>query len=233
MHASKKWYLFFVGITIVLFCVYLLCHHANRYPCISFVNGTYHDFGTIDEGQTIKYEFSLKNIGRSDLIVKDIKSSCGCTGAKISKKIVAPSEIAKVVVTYKGRSTPNRETVPIWIISNDPEKSVSQLTLAGTVRMKVFWYPKSLSFFSETPHTTQIKDIQLITENLENLSIRKIQSSCEYIRTKYEKNTKGFNCEITLIPGKIKGNITESIIIECLVNNEVIKVNIPIYLMIH
>ena len=38
-----------------------------------------HDFGRILEGETVSYSFNFKNSGKSDLIIAEVSTSCGCT----------------------------------------------------------------------------------------------------------------------------------------------------------
>jgi hypothetical protein len=38
-----------------------------------------HDFGTVTEGQKVKYVYKLKNTGQAPLIIQNAAPSCGCT----------------------------------------------------------------------------------------------------------------------------------------------------------
>ncbi len=49
-----------------------------------------HDFGTIVQGEKIAWVFNYENIGKSDFIISRVKSSCGCTIPKWSKKPLSP-----------------------------------------------------------------------------------------------------------------------------------------------
>ena len=40
---------------------------------------TVHDFGTINEGETVQTTFTFTNTGQTDLIIVDARGSCGCT----------------------------------------------------------------------------------------------------------------------------------------------------------
>ena len=42
-------------------------------------NKTVHDFGTINEGETVETTFTFTNTGKPDLIIVDARASCeGC-----------------------------------------------------------------------------------------------------------------------------------------------------------
>ena len=37
------------------------------------------DFGTINQGDIVKHDFVITNEGENDLILKEVKPTCGCT----------------------------------------------------------------------------------------------------------------------------------------------------------
>ncbi|MFY7936575.1 MAG: DUF1573 domain-containing protein, partial [Flavobacterium sp.] len=37
-----------------------------------------HEFGTIEQGKPVSYEFTFTNITNKDVTLKDVKASCGC-----------------------------------------------------------------------------------------------------------------------------------------------------------
>ena len=46
-------------------------------PIIKFEEAD-HDFGRILEGESVSYEFSFTNTGKSDLLLAEVSTSCGC-----------------------------------------------------------------------------------------------------------------------------------------------------------
>lgn len=58
------------------------------------------DYGTIDYDSDGSRTFTFTNRGRSPIIIADIKSSCGCTVPKYSKKPVMPGETSTIEVKY-------------------------------------------------------------------------------------------------------------------------------------
>lgn len=59
-----------------------------------------HNFGTAKIGDTIKYEFKLKNVSDNLLKINQIGTSCSCTGAIISDSIVKKNNFAIISITY-------------------------------------------------------------------------------------------------------------------------------------
>ncbi|HSH52487.1 MAG TPA: DUF1573 domain-containing protein, partial [Bacteroidales bacterium] len=50
----------------------------------------YHNFGNLIQGEKASYAFTFKNIGSSNLVIKDAYSTCGCTVAKYTENAVLP-----------------------------------------------------------------------------------------------------------------------------------------------
>ena len=62
---------------------------------------TSHDFGTIQEGETVQTTFTFTNTGQSDLIIVDARGSCGCTVPNYPKNTpIAPGASGDIVVSF-------------------------------------------------------------------------------------------------------------------------------------
>ncbi len=100
---------------------------------ISITNKIF-NFGEIKEGENKSYKFKVKNIGKSDLIIKKIKSSCGCTIAKLNSKTIKAGESGVINVTFKSKGKEGKQHKMITVISNDPTKQSLILRVKGTVK---------------------------------------------------------------------------------------------------
>lgn len=83
---------------------------------------TNHDFGKVEKGVLLSYDYKFTNEGEDTLIIKNVRASCGCTGATIGeKKHFATSEEGEIKVTFNtsGRSGVQSKTVSVQ--SNDPQ----------------------------------------------------------------------------------------------------------------
>lgn len=49
------------------------------------------DFGKIKQGDIVKHYFVFSNTGDLDLVLKDVRTSCGCTAANVADKKISPS----------------------------------------------------------------------------------------------------------------------------------------------
>ncbi len=68
-------------------------------PKFKFVT-TEHDFGNVLEGVKVAYKFKFTNVGGSDLIINQVKTSCGCTVSRFPKTPIKPGESNFIELTF-------------------------------------------------------------------------------------------------------------------------------------
>ncbi len=117
-------------------------------PVFTLISDKTYDFGTIKQGETIEHTFKFKNTGKSDLIIRKIKSSCGCTAASVGSKVIKPGEEGSIKAVFNSRGKRGQQHKSITITTNIPEvagkpaKSQIVLLLKGVVEVPVKNNPK-------------------------------------------------------------------------------------------
>lgn len=91
------------------------------------------DFGDMVQGEKKEHTFSLTNNGKSDLIIRNVRSSCGCTAVAPSKNVIAPGETAPIKVTFDSRGKRGRQSKSITVITNDPKNPTATLRISSNV----------------------------------------------------------------------------------------------------
>ncbi len=93
-----------------------------------------YNFGECAKGSEIKHDFTLTNIGKSDLVFHFIKTSCGCTTGKLEKDTLAPGESTKIKAIFNTGGKRGGQAKDIYLIVNDPEQPKITLRIVGTVK---------------------------------------------------------------------------------------------------
>lgn len=101
-------------------------------PKIEFESKTF-DFGTISQGETATHLYKFKNTGKSDLVIRKTKASCGCTVANPDDKIIAPGASSQFNVKFNSRGKKGKQNKTITVITNDPETPSIILKITGNV----------------------------------------------------------------------------------------------------
>ncbi len=107
---------------VLLMAIFPLIHAQNgNSPVIRFDVDTA-DFGVVQEGDTIIYDFYFTNIGTSDLVIKQAWPACGCTHPTYTKEPVKPGARGVIHVEFHSAGFGGKEVVKeVIILSNAPE----------------------------------------------------------------------------------------------------------------
>lgn len=78
------------------------------------------DAGEVLEGQTVEHRFTIKNEGKSELIIESVKASCGCTAVEPTEKVLKPGQSTTIIARFdsRGRTGPQHKTITVE--TNDP-----------------------------------------------------------------------------------------------------------------
>ena len=94
------------------------------------------DLGTVDEGVKSKATFTIKNVGNADLIIYDVRPTCGCTIANLSSKIIAPGKTATLQAFYNSQNAGGLIRKYINVTTNDVKTGNISLILTANVKAK-------------------------------------------------------------------------------------------------
>lgn len=94
---------------------------------------TQHDFGTVAEGKVVDYTFHLQNKGTSALTIKDVKTSCGCTAALLSKDTIEPGQEGTLKVELDTKNRSGKLSRTITVQTNDPDEPSKVLTVYADI----------------------------------------------------------------------------------------------------
>ena len=118
-------------LNIIFLSLSFLLYAQKSSPQIEF-EATTIDYGTIERGSDGERIFSFKNMGNADLVITNVKSSCGCTIPKKPEGPIAPGESSQIVVRYDTKRVgPFRKT--ITVSTNQENNPIIALKLKGTV----------------------------------------------------------------------------------------------------
>lgn len=92
------------------------------------------NFGTIKNGEKVEHEFVIRNSGKTDLIIRSVKASCGCTAVQPEKNVIAPGETTKMKVIFNSAGKTGSQNKTVTVITNDPKNSKAIFWVKGDVQ---------------------------------------------------------------------------------------------------
>ncbi|OFX21788.1 MAG: hypothetical protein A2041_14040 [Bacteroidetes bacterium GWA2_31_9b] len=101
-------------------------------PSIQFEKAD-HDFGKIKGTENVEHLFKFKNVGKSDLIIRKIKASCGCTTVEPEKTTLKPGESSMFKTIFKPGGRKGVQRKSINVITNDPNNPNVRLMISADI----------------------------------------------------------------------------------------------------
>ncbi|SCX79528.1 DUF1573 domain-containing protein [Flavobacterium caeni] len=89
------------------------------------------EIGNIPQGTPKSVDFEFKNTGKTDVIITNVKASCGCTATDYTKTPIKPGQSGKVTATYNAANK-GAFTKTVTVTTN-AEETPKTLTIKGTV----------------------------------------------------------------------------------------------------
>ena len=103
-------------------------------PKVKFEKEIY-DFGVIEQGEKVTYDFKFTNTGKTPLIITDATATCGCTVPEIPKAPIKPGESGTIKVVFDSTGKLGMQDKQITLISN-ANPTPDNLHLVGEIKEK-------------------------------------------------------------------------------------------------
>jgi len=101
-------------------------------PSIEFENKTF-NFSKLAQGENVEHEYSFKNTGKSDLLIRKVRASCGCTAIITDKKVIPAGEEGSIKVNFNSKGKMGNQNKTVTVITNDPDHPREILWIRGEV----------------------------------------------------------------------------------------------------
>jgi hypothetical protein len=90
------------------------------------------NFGKIEAGEVVNYDFKFTNTGKHDLIISAARPSCGCTVPDYPKYPVRPGESDVIKVQFNSKNKKGQQDRSVTIVANT-RPSETKIYITGTV----------------------------------------------------------------------------------------------------
>ncbi len=150
----------FLGLLLIVLTV-----NCFASSVINIIGGRDIKFGEFKANLAQKKVVIIKNSGDKNLIIKNIRTTCGCSKIDISSKNIRPNETAKLTVNLNKNSLSGSFHKIIFIETNDPKNRFMKLNLTGTAKVLYTIAPKSNCYLGFIKENQKIKKIFIVKFN--------------------------------------------------------------------
>ncbi|MES2308414.1 MAG: DUF1573 domain-containing protein [Verrucomicrobiota bacterium] len=145
-------------------------------------------------------DYPFKNTGNQSVTIKDIRTCCECTSAKLEKKMYAPGESGKVTLVFKTAGKTGIQEKHA-VITTDGKSEPDVIFLKGKISNiydYIFVTPQSLRWERNEKRSSKIIQIEIFDKDcISQANLMKISSDLFKFQIKKEEKT---NIQIEIIP---------------------------------
>lgn len=122
------------SVNLVIKCNIIVKDNGNNKSGAKiFFPETQYDFGKVNEGTKLNHTFTFKNTGTQPLIIKDVKTSCGCTAAVLSDKNIQPGQSGSIKVDFDTSKRQGKTSKLVTVVSNDMSEPNKVITITAEI----------------------------------------------------------------------------------------------------
>jgi len=118
---------------------------------------TSYDFGVVVAGKPVRHLFGFRNTGDRVLLIGNVDSSCGCTGAVLKNREIAPGATGQIEVIFTAASSIGPTLKTVVVSSNDPNGGGVKLEIRADVHPDLTYEPRFVRLITDDPAVQVVK----------------------------------------------------------------------------
>lgn len=93
-------------------------------------NDSFHDFGTIKQGDVVNHDFEFVNMSKTPFVVSNATATCGCTTPSYPFVPINPGERGTIGIRFDSKNKLGNQTPTVTVTSN---RGTFKLVMKGIV----------------------------------------------------------------------------------------------------
>lgn len=190
--------------------------HAAPQPKIVFKETRY-GFGEVVGAEKIEHVFEFRNEGAGELRVDKVSTTCACTAALVSSKVIPPGGGGEIKTTFNVGGRQGKQVKHIYVYSNDPAEPKACLLIEGTIIPPLGVEPP-IVVLQDTPAESArtVRISQTLPQGLElkEPAVRLGMVAARLSREAPENGRNRYSLEIALKPDLDRGRYVDKVTLE-------------------
>lgn len=156
------------------------------------------EFQRSPEDKFVEARFAFRNVGNAPVTIRNTRTSCGCTTARLDKKTYAPGETGEIIAkfTFGSRKGAQRKTVTVF--TEGSKEPAAVLDMRVDVQPSFTVAPAlALWRVGEAPSE---KAIQLTATNGRKVRVKSVTSSNPRMKARLQTAAEGERYTLLLSP---------------------------------
>ncbi len=176
-----------------------------------------HDFGTVSRNAKTEYVFVVENIYEEELHIASVRSSCGCTAAKILKNNLKTWEKGGIVAEFNTRSFIGQKNAALTVVIDRPYYAEIQLLVSGKIRSDIVTEPGQIDFGPVAEGTDRIQLLKISYAGRPNWTIKDVRGDSKFLEVRVQKKEQRGNQTNYVFEVKLRGDAPAGLVHDDLV----------------
>lgn len=142
------------------------------------------DFGSVVQGTKVEHTFVFRNAGDAELVISQVRSSCGCTAALLSADRLPPGGRGELRAVFDSGRFRGPVSKTVFLHSNDPRRPVVELHLRGTVRPEIEMKPEQVDLGAVGPGGAREAQVTLVNRGKRAIVLSAARATTPEIQAK-------------------------------------------------
>jgi hypothetical protein len=192
--------LFFLSVAIVSLFLSL---PALAAPQLTFEKPVY-DFQKAEQGTTVSNFFRFRNTGNEPATIERVSSSCGCTVANTSERVVQPGKTGEIKASFDSTDFSGPVTKEIFVFVRGLQKPAYTLTMKGLVIEELTVTPRQVNLGEVKAGGRKVGELKLSNTTKRSVRITALKASMPQItvtaRKRVLKPGESTSIQVSVVP---------------------------------
>jgi hypothetical protein len=189
-----------------------------------------HDFGVVARGADVRHRFRVKNVYKETINIASVKTTCGCSAAKPSKKSLVSGEEIYIEVTMDTRRFSRRKDSNLIVIFDNPFYAEVRIPITAYIRTDMVLTPGSVNFGAVDKGLSSDRKIEITYAGRADWKISGVKVNNKYLSGKIvEKSRAGgqvtYELQVSIKPNAPAGTLRDQVV---LVTNDANSPFVPV-----
>lgn len=149
------------------------------------------DFGVIATGSDSKKFVRVKNVLKETVSIREAKTTCGCSVATPSKKILQPGEEAVIEVTMNTRRFKRRKDSNVIVTFDAPQFAEVRIPITAYIRTDVVFDPGMVQFDNVQLGKGAQRQVKIAYAGRADWVIKELKVGSQFLAARFNETSRG------------------------------------------
>jgi len=179
-----------------------------------------HDFGTVARNADVRHRIYIRNLYQETVHIADLSSSCGCTTATASAKVIPSGESVylELVLDTKNHSKQKDPNIDVRLTFDGVNYKVVRIPLRAYIRTDVVMQPGAADFGSVDLGAGAVQRLSIAYAGRPDWQIREVRTGRECLKAAVQEKLRGggrvdYELVVQLDPNAPEGALRDQVVL--------------------